>query len=97
MQEKTRLTTGERNRLLATMTDDVAQLVLRDNYLQSQAISLLQATAQERLGEHAHFIRSLELDGLLDRALEYLPSSEEIEDRRRMPASRWCGRSSRCC
>jgi glutamate dehydrogenase len=65
------------------MTDDVAQLVLRDNYLQSQAISLLQASAQERLGEHAHFIRSLELDGLLDRALEYLPSSEEIEDRRR--------------
>jgi glutamate dehydrogenase len=65
------------------MTDDVGQLVLRDNYLQSQAISLLQAGAPERLGEHAHFIRSLELDGVLDRALEYLPSSEEIEDRRR--------------
>jgi glutamate dehydrogenase len=83
VQEKTQLTLGQRNRLLATMTDDVAQLVLRDNYLQSQAISLLHATAAERLGEHAHFIRSLELAGLLDRALEYLPSSEEIEDRRR--------------
>ena len=57
--------------------------MLRDNYLQSQAISLLQTTAVERLGEHAHFIRSLELEGLLDRQLEYLPSSEEIEDRRR--------------
>jgi glutamate dehydrogenase len=83
VQEKTRLTTPERNRLLAAMTDDVAQLVLRDNYLQSQAISLLQASAIDRLGEHAHFIRSLELEGLLDRQLEFLPSSEEIEDRRR--------------
>ena len=83
VQERTRLTTPERNRLLATMTDDVGQLVLRDNYLQSQAISLLQANAPERLGEHAHFIRSLELGGVLDRALEYLPSAEEIEDRRR--------------
>jgi glutamate dehydrogenase len=83
VQERTRLTTPERNRLLESMTDDVGQLVLRDNYLQSQAISLLQAAAPERLGEHAHFIRSLELDGVLDRALEYLPSAEEIEDRRR--------------
>ena len=83
VQARTKLTTGERNRLLATMTDDVGALVLRDNYLQSQAISLLHANAPERLGEHAHFIRSLELEGVLDRALEYLPSAEEIEDRRR--------------
>jgi glutamate dehydrogenase len=83
VQARTRLTTGERNRLLASMTDDVGALVLRDNYLQSQAISLLHANAPERLGEHAHFIRSLELEGVLDRALENLPSAEEIEDRRR--------------
>jgi glutamate dehydrogenase len=83
VKEHTKLSTPQRNRLLESMTDDVGQLVLRDNYLQSQAISLLQASATERLGEHAHFIRSLELDGVLDRALEYLPSAEEIEDRRR--------------
>jgi glutamate dehydrogenase len=65
------------------MTSEVSALVLRDNYLQSQAISLMEAMATERLGEHAHFIRSLELDGLLDRALEYLPSTEEIEERGR--------------
>jgi len=65
------------------MTGEVGTLVLRDNYLQSQAISLMQSVAPERLGEHAHFIRSLELEGLLDRALEYLPSAEELEDRRR--------------
>ncbi len=77
------LTTAARNRLLAEMTDDVGELVLRDNYLQGQAISMLEATAAERLGEHAHFIRSLELDGVLDRALEFLPSGEELEERRR--------------
>ncbi len=83
VQRRTKLPTAARNRLLADMTDDVGALVLRDNYLQSQALSLLEAVAPERLGEHAHFIRSLELEGVLDRALEFLPSSEDIEDRRR--------------
>jgi glutamate dehydrogenase len=82
-QRRRGLRKAARDRLLAEMTEDVAVHVLRDNYLQSQAISLQQAQAAERLGEHAHLIRSLELDGVLDRALEYLPSAEEIEDRRR--------------
>jgi glutamate dehydrogenase len=83
VQRRTGLTTAARNKLLADMTDEVGALVLRDNYLQSQALSLLETVAPERLGEHAHFIRSLELEGVLDRALEFLPSSEDIEDRRR--------------
>jgi glutamate dehydrogenase len=83
VQRRTKQSRAQRNRLLAQMTSEVSALVLRDNYLQSQAISLMQAMATERLGEHAHFIRSLELDGLLDRALEYLPSTEEIEERGR--------------
>ncbi len=83
VQRRTRLTTAARNRLLADMTSDVGALVLRDNYLQGQAISLQQATAAERLGEHAHFIRSLELAGVLDRALEFLPNAEDLEERRR--------------
>ena len=82
-QRRTKLATSARNRLLAEMTDEVGDLVLRDNYLQSQAISLQAANAAERLGEHAHFIRSLELAGVLDRALEFLPNAEEIEERRR--------------
>jgi len=84
VERRDKLTRVARNRLLARMTDDVAALVLRDNYLQSQAISLLEVAATERLGEHAHFIRSLELEGRLDRALEHLPSAEEIEDRHRL-------------
>jgi len=83
VRTRTKQTRAERNRLLAQMTDDVGALVLRDNYLQSQAISLMQSVAAERLGEHAHLIRSLELEGVLDRALEFLPSAEDIDERRR--------------
>lgn len=75
---------GERNRLLAQMTEDVAAHVLRDNYLQSQAISMLAARAENDLLEHAHTIRALELSGSLDRALEFLPSTEEIDERHRI-------------
>jgi glutamate dehydrogenase len=75
------LTLPRRNKLLADMTEDVGGLVLRDNYLQSQALSMLEARAPKDLLEHAHAIRSLEASGLLNRALEFLPSIEEIGER----------------
>ncbi len=76
------LTRARRNRLLAQMTDDVAAFVLRNNYLQSQAISMMEARASERLDESARLIQNLEKSGLLDRALEFLPDEVEIEERR---------------
>ena len=57
------LTLEKRNKLLVDMTDEVAALVLRDNYLQSQALSMLEARASKDLLEHAHSIRSLEVSG----------------------------------
>jgi glutamate dehydrogenase len=75
------LTLHKRNELLAEMTDEVADLVLRDNYLQSQALSMLEARASVDLLEHAHSIRRLEVSGLLDRGLEFLPAAEEIAER----------------
>ncbi len=80
--ETRRLTTGRRNRLLADMTEDVASLVLRNNYLQTQAISMMQATGVDRLSEHLYLIQALEKTGLLDRELEYLPDDETLEERR---------------
>ncbi len=77
------LTRPARDRLLARMTDEVAELVLRNNYLQSQAISALETHSRERIGEFAYAIRTLERSGDLDRALEYLPSEEEIAERRK--------------
>ena len=72
----------DRNKLLASMTDDVANLVLRNNYLQTQAISMMEAKALERLDEQARLIQDLERSGLLDRELEFLPSEEVIAERR---------------
>jgi glutamate dehydrogenase len=77
----TALRKPDRDKLLSRMTDDVAQLVLRDNFLQSQALSMMEATAPQRLQEHAHFIRTLELSGELDRAVEFLPGIETLAER----------------
>ena len=75
------LTRAQRDRLLAAMTDDVAALVLRDNYLQSQALSMMEAHSAADLEDHVHLIRSFEVGGTLDRALEFLPDAEGIAER----------------
>jgi len=75
------MTLPRRNKLLVDMTGEVAELVLRDNYLQSQALSMLESRAPKDLLEHAHTIRTLELSGLLNRSLEFLPSIEDIGER----------------
>ncbi|HWW21255.1 MAG TPA: NAD-glutamate dehydrogenase [Steroidobacteraceae bacterium] len=72
-----------RDRLLSDATDEVAQLVLRNNYLQSEALSLMERGAAEHLNEHRQMLRWLERYGELDRAVEFLPTDEELEERRR--------------
>ncbi|HEX3843338.1 MAG TPA: NAD-glutamate dehydrogenase [Steroidobacteraceae bacterium] len=80
------LTAGERNKLLASMSGEVCALVLRNNYLQSQAISTLELQARARLSEFQHLIRSLERSGELNRALEFLPTDDELAERRKASA-----------
>jgi glutamate dehydrogenase len=77
------VTRRRRNGLLEAASDEVAALVLRNNYLQSQAISLLEQRAVEELSEHQQLLRWLERYGQLDRAMEFLPDDEELEQRRR--------------
>ena len=77
-----RMTRKQRNKLLAEMTDDIANFVLRNTYLQTQSISMMEARARERLDEAARLIINLEKTGLLDRDLEFLPDEVEIDDRR---------------
>jgi len=77
------ITRGARDRLLVQMTGEVAGLVLRNNDLQSLAISMAELHARERLSESAYVIRALERSGDLNRSLEFLPSDEEIADRRK--------------
>jgi glutamate dehydrogenase len=71
-----------RNAQLAAMTDEVGQLVLWDNYRQNQAITLMEHQSVSRLGSMAHFIRTLEAEGTLDRQVENLPSDAELTERK---------------
>ncbi|UPK76184.1 NAD-glutamate dehydrogenase [Nocardioidaceae bacterium SCSIO 66511] len=79
---KGELTRDARNDLLPTMTDEVGELVLRDNYEQNTALANAVAGAASLLHVHADWIGQLERDGLLDRELEFLPSDEEMATRR---------------
>ncbi len=76
------LTEKQRNALLAEMTDDVAALVLRDNVFQTQSLSVTGRIAPQLLDAHQRFIEFLEKTGRLNRALEFLPTDEEIAERR---------------
>nr|WP_240956285.1 NAD-glutamate dehydrogenase [Wenzhouxiangella sp. XN79A] len=76
-----RLDVEQRNRLLREMTDEVEELVLRSNYLQTQAISMMESMTSKRLGAEAHFITMLEHQGVIDRDLEDLPDEEELRER----------------
>ena len=73
------LTPKQRNALLGQMTDEVAHLVLRDNYEQNILLGNARVQAHSMLPVHQRFIRSLEARGDLDRGLEYLPSDAEID------------------
>jgi len=72
------LTEKQRNRLLAQMTDEVADLVLRDNYEQNLALANAHANAPSLLHVHEDWMRQLERRGVLNRELEGLPSSRQV-------------------
>jgi len=57
-------------------------MVLRSNYLQTQAITMMEEFSPSRLGAKQHFISVLEDQGLLNRELEFLPSDDELKERR---------------
>ncbi len=71
----------DRNNLLREMTEEVAQLVLRNNYMQSQALALAVDRAPSLIHHHARALRQLEQNYGLDRSLEHLPGEEEIRER----------------
>ena len=75
------MTGKQRNRLLEEMTGEVAELVLRNNYLQTQALSVAASQAPSMLEVHGRLIRRLERDGELDREIEFLPGADEMAER----------------
>jgi glutamate dehydrogenase len=72
---------SERNALLAEMTDEVAELVLRDNYEQACALGNARSQSLSLLPVHRRLIADLERRGQVDRALEALPGEDELTQR----------------
>ncbi|MFC7291676.1 NAD-glutamate dehydrogenase [Hirschia litorea] len=68
----------DRNALLASMTDDVAKHVLVNNYDQTGALTIMEHSAVADLDAHAQFMSTLEAEGKLDRAVEFLPDTDAI-------------------
>lgn len=69
---------ADRNDLLASMTDEVAELVLHHNYDQTGALSVAEASAEVDLDSHERMMERLEAKSILDRSVEGLPKPEEI-------------------
>ncbi|HJQ42005.1 MAG TPA: NAD-glutamate dehydrogenase, partial [Jatrophihabitantaceae bacterium] len=76
-----RISRDDRNALLASVTDDVAALVLRDNYEQNVLLGMARKLSPALVSVHQRFMQALEQAGELDRDIEALPSDKEIEQR----------------
>lgn len=75
------LTRPSRDHLLADMTEEVAKLVLQNNYLQTLAISMTHRRGAKAMAQQERLMQALESRGLLDRVVEVLPSSAEMKER----------------
>ena len=75
------LTVKQRNKILYDMTDEVGDIVIDDCYRQTHSLSITELRGGGQLKEQAQFISELDRSGKLDRALEFIPSDEEIAER----------------
>jgi glutamate dehydrogenase len=72
----------DRDAFLVGMTEEVAQLVLKDNRLQTQALTIAELRSADLLEEHIRLIRAFERSGSLDRTVEFLPTDKQLLERR---------------
>lgn len=77
-----KLPLDKRDQLLVQMTDEVAELVLKDNRLQTQALTIAEAQAFDQLDAHMRLMHAFEHRGVLNRAVEYLPTDKQLAERR---------------
>ncbi len=75
------MTLKQRNQLLDSMTDEVADLVLANNRAQTLALMIARTQSLSMVNVHARYLDQLELEGWLDRSLEFLPTDKQIADR----------------
>lgn len=75
------LTLKQRDQLLEKMTDEVSDLVLKNNYLQSQILSISNYICCEKLDRQKRFMELLEQQNRLNRKIEFLPDNETLAER----------------
>src|SRR3546814_17155981 len=71
LMQEDKLDRKQRDPMLATMTEEIADAVLLDNYVQSLAISLFERDAVNHIGEHDDVMRTLERNNPLNRPVKY--------------------------
>ncbi|HEX2905179.1 MAG TPA: NAD-glutamate dehydrogenase [Jatrophihabitans sp.] len=71
----------QRNQQLAAVTDEVAELVLRDNYEQNVLLGVARHGSRALVSVHRRLLREMEAAGILDREIEFLPSDKELAAR----------------
>ncbi len=76
------MTVEERNTLLEKMTDEVAELVLRDNYEQTQMLTLESSVALQTMDLFRRYINEMEKTGRLKRKLEFIPDDKTLLERK---------------
>ncbi|HCR86006.1 MAG TPA: NAD-glutamate dehydrogenase, partial [Alphaproteobacteria bacterium] len=76
-----KITVAQRNKLLEKMTDEVGLLVLRDNELQTQALTIMENQKHKIVEDNIRLMEMLTKEGRLDRAIEFLPSNEQLQQR----------------
>ena len=76
------LTLKQRDKLLVSLTQEVSDLVLRDNFEQALTMSYTAAAARKYISLHASHIKELETAGLLDRRIENIPDDKKLMERK---------------
>jgi glutamate dehydrogenase len=80
--DKGKLTEAARNKLLESMTQEVADLVLDDNYKQALIMSFASFSAVQFIGMHTNYIKDMETANVINRAIEFLPDEKKLAERK---------------
>ena len=77
-----KLSQSKRNTLLASLTDEIAKLVLQDNYQQALVMSYSSFHTRPNMGLYTSYIKELEALGVFNRKIENIPDDKKLAERK---------------
>ena len=80
--DKGRITEAQRNKLLASMTQEISDLVLSDNYKQALIMSYANFSAPQFITMHTNYIKDMEANNIINRNIEFLPDEKKLAERK---------------